>query len=99
MLSVIPTYEIQFGAHYAGLNYRDAVDVGYEDYLDDIKSYLEEKPNIQFKGQTKVAINFNYKLCEGGDLDIDLLLSPYWESKEALYADLEFIQPPIKRLM
>jgi hypothetical protein len=65
-----------------------------------IEAYLSRElaPNYTHLGNTHVAVQFKYKLPEGGYLDVDLLLSPYWESQDSYYSDLAQIKPPIKRL-
>ena len=82
-----------------GIKYQEVIDNGYEELQEKIKSYLarELRPNYTYKGVTNVAIQFRYKLPEKGYLDVDLLLSPYWETTESYLADLAKIESPLER--
>lgn len=75
------------------INFHEADENGYDDYLDKIESYLERKlsPFYTFLSKTDVAIEFSYRLPEGGYLKVDLLLSPHWSSREAYFHDLAAI--------
>lgn len=72
----------------------------YRNLKDKIQAYLarELEPNYTFIGETAVAVKFKYRLPERGYLDVDLLLSPHWKSRESYFHDLAQIQPPLKRL-
>ncbi len=72
----------------------------YRNLKDKIQAYLarELQTNYTFIGETAVAVKFKYRLPERGYLDVDLLLSPYWKSKESYFRDLAQIKPPLKRL-
>ena len=45
-----------------------------------------------------VAIKFKYSIPEGGNLSVDLLLSPYVESEEEFCQFLRKVEPPLERL-
>lgn len=85
----------------AGITYEKALSDGYYDDLKrKINAYLtrELSPNYTYLGETSVAVQFKYRLPEKGYLDVDLLLSPYWESREHYWRDLAKIHPPLRRL-
>ena len=84
------------------LHYQDAVDNdGYENVLIKLNEYLKTalRANYTYEDHSKVALKFNYQVPEGGDVDVDLLLSPFWESQEHFFSDLANVSPPIKRLL
>ena len=97
---------------YTGITYRSALEKEDDDGDDDedtdyysrlkkkINAYLSQalSPNYTYLGSTSVAVQFKYRLPEKGYLNVDLLLSPYWESQEQYWRDLAQIHPPIKRL-
>ena len=72
------------------------VETGYENTLEKLKVYMEKKlshRHYSYKDTTKYGdgIKFSYK-----GLDVDLLLSPYWETRGEYYHDIE---PLYKRRM
>ena len=85
------------------LQYKAAVDNdGYEDVLMKLKEYLKMTlgdDNYTQEDQSKVALRFNYQVPEGGDVDVDLLLSPFWKSEDDFFNDLAHVIYPIKRLL
>lgn len=84
------------------LHYRVAIESeGYSNVLEKLNKYLEEKLGAlyTYEDETQVALKFSHQLPGGGTIDVDLLLSPYWDSQEHLFCDLAEIHSPIKRLM
>ena len=83
------------------LNYEEVAKEGYEAIKDKLKIYLAEtlKSHYNYIKETPVAIQFHYQLSEGVGLDVDLLLSPYWDTEDQFFSDLMKICPPSKRLM
>ena len=82
----------------AGL--KDALDEVYHETLTKIERYLSQKlgrPYIcdEIRG---VALKFQYSIPEGGNLSVDLLLSPYFESDELFCQFLRKVEPPLERL-
>ena len=65
-----------------------------------INAYLSQalSPNYTYLGSTSVTVQFKYRLPEKGYLNVDLMLSPYWESREQYWRDLAQIHPTIQRL-
>lgn len=87
--------------HNTGIKYKEALSKDYYGNLKKkINAYLtrELSPNYTYLGQTRVAVQFKYKLPEQGYLSVDLLLSPYWDSQESYWRDLAQIHPPLDRL-
>lgn len=72
----------------------------YLEMLTKIKHYLSKKLGrpYTFEEIRGVAIKFQYSIPEGGNLSVDLLLSPHFESEEKFYQFLREVKPPIERL-
>ena len=85
----------------AVISFKEADQNGYDHLLDKIESYLEIKlsPHYTYEGKTDVAITFKYALPEGGSLKIDLLLSPYWSSREAYFRDLAAMKNCLRQVL
>ncbi len=72
----------------------DVVATGYSDILEKLEKFLSTNvPYYKYINTTFCAL----KICIQ-DYDIDLLLSPRWESQEAFYSHLRTV-PEKKRLM
>ncbi len=94
--------------HNLDLHHEDVIRDGYKNILDKIKSYLSgnlgygytfiEYHCIGYKeiGYKEVALKFRCNIPEGGKIEIDLLLSPYWE-QDSYYKDLRGIKDPKDR--
>ena len=83
------------------INHKDAAENGYDDTLKKVKEFLEKNlaPYYTFENTTEVAIKFKYEHPDVGSLDVDLLLSPFFETKEAFFCGLLDIDDPLTRLM
>ena len=79
----------------AGIDYQKAAADGYSDLLEKLQDYMKEELSDDYteEGRTHVAIKFRYKTIQ-----VDLLLSPYWETMDSYLRDIRTIQPPFKRL-
>ena len=77
-----------------GIDPDDVVEDGYGEIQDKLEEYLEKQlfPHYTYCGRTHVAIQFTYK-----QLEIDLLLSPYWETKAEYYQAMRVIPDPDDR--
>ena len=77
------------------IKFREVVKTGYGETLKKLKIYMEKElsSHYSYSGTTTVALQFKY---EG--MDVDLLLSPYWETRREYYHDLAQIES-CKRLM
>ena len=74
---------------------RDVAATGYEDILEKLNAYLQKYMNgYVYMSMTDYAVK-----CKVKDYEIDLLLSPRWETQDALYSHLRTVKPPLKRLM
>ena len=68
------------------------VQKGYGDIQDKLEEYLAENlsaADYTHYGRTHVAVKFKYK-----QLEVDLLLSPYWRTKEEYYLAMKTIPKP-----
>ena len=85
----------------AGIDPVAAVEDGYGEILDKLNQYLSEllHDNYHFEDTSDVALKFRYTFPDGMTLDVDLLLSPFWENRERLLLFLQTITSPVKRLM
>ena len=72
---------------------------GYGNLKSKLQKYLEKKLLNKYcdPDETEVAIKFRYKLPNGKFLAVDVLFSPYWETKELFLADMEKVEPPEER--
>lgn len=70
---------------------------GYEELLGKIKEYLKQELSSDYLDNpdktSKVAVQFTY-LYHGVELDVDLLLSPHWDTKQDYWRDLQDVSPP-----
>lgn len=92
------------------MKYKEGIkDNGYHEILEKINDYFEEalSPNytrIPLEGDLKkrgipdVMLRFTHKLEGGGTLDVDLLLSPHWESKEDFFEALRGMTDEQRRM-
>ena len=80
---------------HADIDFRDVVENGHDETLEKLKTYVEKElsPHYKYSDTTKVALQFSYK-----GIDVDLLLSPYWETRGEYYHDLAQVEPS-KRLL
>lgn len=53
----------------------------FQPWLNQIQSFLEKNRWYQFKLKTTRSIQFSYK----DKVDVDLLVIPYWDSKDQFY--------------
>ncbi len=90
--------------HNLDLHHEDVIRDGYKNILDKIESYLSENLSYGYTfidyhrfDKKKVALKFSCNIPDGGKIDIDLLLSPYWEKRESYYRDLRGIEDPKDR--
>lgn len=62
--------------------YTDVLKDGYSEIQDKLEKYMEKKlsPHYTYLDTSHVAVQFKYK-----ELNIDLLLSPYWKTREEYY--------------
>lgn len=72
----------------------------YLDTLTNIESYLSQTLGHPYTLDEirGVAVKFQYSIPEGGNLSVDLLLSPQFESEERFCQFLRKVEPPIERL-
>ena len=82
-----------------GIDIKDAIEDGYEEYFDDIGDYLEDKLQGQytFEDTTNVAIKFSIQPPGQSSIDIDLILSPYFSDHHEYLRALKDVQPPLMR--
>ena len=57
----------------------------FQPWLIKLHDYLHTKSGYSFKQMTKRSLQFTYK----GKVDVDLLVSPYWEDKDEFYTFLQ----------
>ena len=99
--NIILCYLVVASCVFPDLHYQVAVDNdGYEDVLMKLNAYLTMTlgANYTYEDHSKVALKFNYQVPGGRTVDVDLLLSPVWESQEHFFSDLVHVSPP-KRLL
>ena len=67
---------------------------GYDDIQDKLENYMKKhlSPHYKYCDRTHVAVKFTYK-----QLEVDLLLSPYWDTREEYYTFMRKIQHPRDR--
>ena len=84
---------------HVAITIEQALDDGYEDYLDRIDDYLSSKlkDKYTYEGFTKVAIKFSIQPPGERSVDVDLLLSPFFDSHAELLSELTKVQPPLMR--
>ena len=46
-----------------------------------------------------MAVKFRYLMDNGKTIDVDLLLSPYWDTLSEQLSAMRTVHPPLKRLM
>ena len=74
---------------------------GYKELLEKTNSYLKRNLGHRYKWIefTKVAVKFSCTLSSGDPLDVDLLLSPFWENQHEFWRFLQTVHPAPKRSM
>ena len=72
---------------------------GYEDYFEEMDEYLEDKLKDQYtyEDDTNVAVKFKVQPPGECSIDIDLILSPYFDSHEEYLSALTRVEPPPER--
>lgn len=83
-----------------GLTIKKATEDGYEEYFDEMNSYLNERLRGQYTHDdfTNVAIKFSIQPPGEYSIDIDLILSPYFSDHDELLRSLTAVKPPSMRL-
>ena len=82
-----------------GITIKKAVEDGYEEYFDEMDSYLHEKLRGQYTHEdfTNVAIKFSIQRPGECSIDVDLILSPFFSDHDELLRSLTRVKPPSKR--
>ena len=77
-----------------GIKYAEVVEDGYEEIQDKLEDYLEKRlsPDYMYSGRTNVAVKFQYR-----GIEVDLLLSPFWETRRDYYDAMQQIKVPEDR--
>ena len=57
----------------------------FQPWLTKLHNFLRTKSGYSFKQMRKHSLQFTYK----GKVDVDLLVSPYWEDKDEFYTFLQ----------
>jgi hypothetical protein len=91
---------LKFSLKSPTIGLKDALDELYRTTLTKIESFLRQKlyPHYKFDDIRGVALKFQYAIPEGGNLSVDLLLSPHFKKKKQFFQFLRTIQPPLERL-
>ena len=85
-----------------GINYTEAVEnEGFSDTLNRIDRYFSQTFASKYTLQevSAVAVKFRYLMDNGKTIDVDLLLSPYWDTLSEQLSAMRTVHPPLKRLM
>lgn len=90
---------VLYAAYTQGLKTQEVIDDGYEEYLDSIGEYLDDKLKDQYtyEDTTNVAIKFSIQPPGQSSIDIDLILSPYFADHHEYLQALKQVQPPEMR--
>ena len=56
----------------------------FQPWLKKLHAFLQKKEGYSFKKMTKRSVQFRYK----DKVDVDLLVSPYWNNKHEFYSFL-----------
>ncbi len=54
---------------------------GFGKWLDQLQTFLEEQPKVAITKRTKFSVQFKFNDI----IDVDLLVSPYWNNQHDFY--------------